>query len=136
MLRIPEDFPKCPPKGYFMTKIYHPNISDKGDICVNSLKKDWDPCNWSIRHILKIVHCLLINPFPESSLNEEAGKLFMENYEQYFNRARIFTEIHAAQKTFAGKLKKSDLAMDEVRHVYPRKEILTQRRTQALKTYW
>ena len=45
---FPEEFPQLPPKGYFLTKIYHPNISDKGDICVNSLKKDWNPANWSL----------------------------------------------------------------------------------------
>jgi len=24
-------------------------------------------------------------PFPESALNEEAGRLFMESYEEFFN---------------------------------------------------
>ena len=24
-----------------MTKIFHPNVSDRGEICVNTLKKDW-----------------------------------------------------------------------------------------------
>ena len=98
-LKMPEDFPKSPPKGYFITKIFHPNVSEKGDICVNTLKKDWDPANWSIRHILKIIHCLLINPFPESALNEEAGKIFMDNYDQYFRRAKILNDIHAIPKT-------------------------------------
>jgi ubiquitin-conjugating enzyme E2 S len=56
--------------GYFMTKIFHPNVSEKGEICVNTLKKDWDPKNWSIYNILEVVKCLLIVPFPESALNE------------------------------------------------------------------
>ena len=34
-----------------------------------------------------MVRCLLINPFPESALNEEAGKLFMEDYQSYFKKA-------------------------------------------------
>jgi len=42
-LVIPPDFPKNPPKGYFNTKIFHPNVSEKGEICVNTLKKDWNP---------------------------------------------------------------------------------------------
>jgi hypothetical protein len=37
----------------------------------------------------------LIVPFPESSLNEEAGKLFMEDYEKYFKIASIYTNVHA-----------------------------------------
>jgi len=28
---------------------------------------------------------LLIVPFPESALNEEAGRLFMESYDDYSN---------------------------------------------------
>lgn len=37
----------------------------------------------------------MIVPFPESSLNQEAGKIFMENYEEYFKIAQIFTQVHA-----------------------------------------
>lgn len=39
--------------------------------------------------------CLLIEPFPESALNEEAGKLLLENYEEYAKHARLMTSIHA-----------------------------------------
>lgn len=39
-LEFPPDFPNSPPKGYFLTKIFHPNISNGGEICVNTLKKD------------------------------------------------------------------------------------------------
>ena len=34
-------------------------------------------------------------PFPESSLNEEAGKLFMENYDDFFKYAKVYTGVHA-----------------------------------------
>jgi len=40
-LVLPSDYPASPPKGYFLTKIYHPNISKAGEICVNTLKRDW-----------------------------------------------------------------------------------------------
>ena len=45
-----------------------------------------------------MIRCLLIVPFPESSLNDEAGKLFMESYEEFFRRARIMTQVHASAK--------------------------------------
>jgi ubiquitin-conjugating enzyme E2 S len=38
---------------------------------------------------------LLIVPNAESALNEEAGKLLLEHYEDYFQRAKMMTEIHA-----------------------------------------
>jgi len=82
---IDNDFPAKPPKGYMLTKIFHPNVSSVGEICVNTLKRDWDPANWSLAHIFQIIRCLLIVPFPESALNEEAGRLFMESYDDYFS---------------------------------------------------
>ena len=37
-------------------------------------------------------------PFPESALNEHAGKMFMEAYDDYFKHAKLLTEIHAMPK--------------------------------------
>ncbi|KAG1452524.1 hypothetical protein G6F46_003657 [Rhizopus delemar] len=93
-LVLDESFPDTPPKGYFMTKIFHPNVSDKGEICVNTLKKDWKP-ELGIRHVLLAIKCLLIVPNPESALNEEAGRLLLEQYNDYAKRARLYTSIQA-----------------------------------------
>lgn len=37
----------------------------------------------------------MIVPNPESALNEEAGKLLLEHYEDYAKRARLYTSIQA-----------------------------------------
>jgi ubiquitin-conjugating enzyme E2 S len=34
-------------------------------------------------------------PNPESALNEEAGKMLLEQYDNYSMRARMYTDIHA-----------------------------------------
>ncbi|KAB2608477.1 ubiquitin-conjugating enzyme E2 22-like [Pyrus ussuriensis x Pyrus communis] len=96
-LVLSRDFPHSPPKGYFLTKIFHPNIATNGEICVNTLKKDWNP-SLGLRHVLIVVRCLLIEPFPESALNEQAGKMLLENYEEYARLARLYTGIHAKPK--------------------------------------
>ncbi|XP_054803953.1 ubiquitin-conjugating enzyme E2 22-like [Prosopis cineraria] len=96
-LLLSHDFPNSPPKGYFLTKIFHPNIATNGEICVNTLKKDWNP-SLGLRHVLIVVRCLLIEPFPESALNEQAGKMLLENYEEYARHARLYTGIHAKPK--------------------------------------
>ncbi|CAK9269435.1 unnamed protein product [Sphagnum jensenii] len=93
-LILSNDFPDTPPKGYFVTRIFHPNVAKNGEICVNTLKKDWKP-TLGLRHVLLVVRCLLIEPFPESALNEEAGKMLMEDYEGYAKHARLMTSIHA-----------------------------------------
>jgi ubiquitin-conjugating enzyme E2 S len=97
-LTLGSDFPAQPPKAYLLTKIFHPNISPTGEVCVNTLKRDWQPTNWSIPNILQVIRCLLIVPFPESALNEEAGKLIMESYEEYAEHARMMTQVHAQRQ--------------------------------------
>jgi ubiquitin-conjugating enzyme E2 S len=94
-LVLSSDFPNSPPRGFFLTKIYHPNVNNtSGDICVNTLKKDWTPST-TVSHVLSVIRCLLIVPFPESSLNDEAGKLFMDSYDEYARRAKLMAGIHA-----------------------------------------
>ena len=116
-LKLGSDFPKSPPKGFFVTKIWHPNVSPAGEICVNTLKKDWKETH-GLDHILVVrktpfppklhilkcrvlkklcqtIKCLLIVPNAESALNEEAGMLLLENYEAYCKRAKMMTQIHA-----------------------------------------
>ncbi|KAJ1965444.1 ubiquitin-conjugating enzyme E2 S [Dipsacomyces acuminosporus] len=96
-LTIDESFPDTPPKGVFVTRIFHPNVSEHGEICVNTLKKDWQK-HYGIEHVLVTVKCLLIYPNPESALNEEAGKLLLEQYDDYARHARLMTDIHAKPK--------------------------------------
>jgi len=95
--KFTEEFPAAPPKCWFATKIFHPNVSSAGEICVNTLKKDWKS-SYGIGHILVTVKCLLIYPNPESALDEEAGKLLLENYDDYCARAKLITSVHATPR--------------------------------------
>jgi ubiquitin-conjugating enzyme E2 S len=91
---INHEFPAAPPRGFFLTKMYHPNVDmSSGAICVNTLKKDWT-VQTTLSHVLNVIRCLLIVPFPESSLNDEAGRLFMESYDEYSKRARLMADVH------------------------------------------
>ena len=117
MIKIPQNFPIVAPKGIFLTKIFHPNISEQGEICVNTLKRDWDPKNWSLSNLFQVIKCLLIIPFPQSALNEEAGKLFMEDYDQFFKTAQMMTSIHAMSNknkinNIKNKKEKDDFSSD------------------------
>ena len=94
-LQLGGDYPSSAPKGWFLTKIFHPNMNVKtGEICVSTLKKDWKP-TMGLRHVCISIRCLLIEPNPESALNEDAAKLMLDNYADYYARAKIMTKIHA-----------------------------------------
>lgn len=113
-LILSHDFPHSPPKGYFLTKIFHPNVANNGEICVNTLKKDWNP-SLGLRHVVIVVRCLLIEPFPESALNEQAGKMLLENYDEYARHARLYTGIYALKpkpKFKTGAISESTTALN------------------------
>lgn len=88
-LVLSEEYPNVPPRGFFLTKIFHPNVAENGDICVNTLKKDWTT-DLTIKHVFQVIKCLLIVPFPESSLNCEAG--------EYDNHSEIATNAFSIIK--------------------------------------
>ncbi|KAL0222041.1 hypothetical protein RCL1_001895 [Eukaryota sp. TZLM3-RCL] len=92
-LRFPSDFPRSPPTAVFETPIFHPNISPTGDVCVNTLKRDWNS-ETSISHVFQVIVCLLIEPYPESALNEVAARLAIYEYEEYFKRAKLHAQVH------------------------------------------
>lgn len=52
-LVLGKSFPTEPPKGFFVTKIFHPNVASNGEICVNTLKKDWS-ADLGIKHVLLV----------------------------------------------------------------------------------
>lgn len=52
-LTLGKGFPSEPPKAYFLTKIFHPNVAQNGEICVNTLKKDWKS-DLGIKHVLLV----------------------------------------------------------------------------------
>lgn len=95
VLQFGEQYPDVPPRGSFRTPIFHPNVAPAtGEICVNTLKKDWQ-ASMGLRHILVVVRCLLVEPNPESALHEEAGRLIIEDYNSYTRQALMMTRVHA-----------------------------------------
>lgn len=44
-------------------------------------------------------------PNPESALNEEAGKLLLESHDEYSERAKMMTEIHAQVNALSCQLR-------------------------------
>ncbi|EGE86384.1 ubiquitin carrier protein [Blastomyces dermatitidis ATCC 18188] len=94
-LRIPEDYPKNPPKVAFKTRIWHPNVDEStGAVCVDTLKRDWE-AKLTLRDVLITISCLLIHPNPDSALNSAAGSLLRDDYEAFARQAKLMTSIHA-----------------------------------------
>ena len=68
-LVLGKNYPSEPPRGFFMTKIFHPNVASNGEICVNTLKKDWK-ADLGIKQVLLVrfmTICLLSDTVHEFS---------------------------------------------------------------------
>lgn len=93
-LQLGRGYPLLPPRAVFATRIFHPNVSAAGEVCVNTLARDWRP-TLGLAHALQAVRCLLIAPNADSALNADAAALLRDDYPAYCARARLLTDIHA-----------------------------------------
>eukprot|EP01083_Nonionella_stella_P179882 639865_1 len=98
-IRFPQDYPFKPPKVRFLTKIYHPNVSENGYVCTECSGYIWGP-NWSpaltISKVLLVVCSMLTDPTLGCVFNAKAGKLFKENRQRFNQTAKEWTEKHAS----------------------------------------
>uniref|UniRef100_A0A4W3HB60 Ubiquitin-conjugating enzyme E2 R2-like n=1 Tax=Callorhinchus milii TaxID=7868 RepID=A0A4W3HB60_CALMI len=87
-LTFPMDYPYSPPAFRFLTKMWHPNIYENGDVCISILhppiddpqsgelpSERWNPTQ-NVRTILLSVISLLNEPNTFSPANVDASVMF------------------------------------------------------------
>uniref|UniRef100_A0A7S0B6I3 UBC core domain-containing protein n=1 Tax=Pyrodinium bahamense TaxID=73915 RepID=A0A7S0B6I3_9DINO len=90
---IPDDYPFKPPKIAFETPVYHCNVSDSGQICLDILQDKWNP-SLSVSKCLEAVRIMLQNPDTDNSLRQWIAELTMAHQKsngadtRYYDKAR------------------------------------------------
>ena len=99
-IRPTSEYPFKPPVVKFLTKIYHPNISnnhaERTNICLDILKDKWTPSQGFISVILSL-SALLSCPEPNDPLVGEAASLYLKDKKSYIKKAVEFTKNHAIE---------------------------------------
>jgi len=95
-------FPVVPPKFKFKTKVFHPNISTKGEICLDILGEKHSPA-FSLETMLLSIFVLLSDPNTDDFLEPEAAYLYKENREEYDRIAREWTQKYAIEAVDAAE---------------------------------
>lgn len=93
-IQLANDYPFSAPKVTFVTRIYHMNISDKGNVCIDILKQNWSPA-LSLFKVMLSLSSLLTDPNPHDPLVPSIATEYVRNRVQHDRTARRWTELYA-----------------------------------------
>jgi len=93
-IHFPDNYPYEPPKVKFRTRIYHCNISPKGEICLDILKEHWSAA-LTISQVLLSISSLLTDCNPDDPLCPDIAQLFRTNRKEHDKLARQWTNRFA-----------------------------------------
>ena len=86
-LDFTDSYPSSAPKIRFVTPMFHPNVYNSGEICLDILQNKWSAI-YNVSSILLSIQSLLADPNCQSLANVEAGKLYLENKIEYSKRVQ------------------------------------------------
>jgi ubiquitin-conjugating enzyme (huntingtin interacting protein 2) len=97
-IKIPKDYPFSPPKMFFKTKVWHPNVSSQtGAICLDILKDQWSPA-LTIKTALLSLQALMCSPEPGDPQDAEVAKMYISDKKKFESTAKFWTETYAKPK--------------------------------------
>jgi ubiquitin-conjugating enzyme E2 M len=90
--KIPPDWPIEAPRLRLLTRTWHPNVTEEGQVCLNLLKETYTPV-MTIDHLIAGLQFLFMEPCAISPLNVQAAKMyqrdmpkFQETVDEYIRR--------------------------------------------------
>ncbi|CAD8065998.1 unnamed protein product [Paramecium primaurelia] len=95
-ITFPENYPFKAPQFLFTTKIFHPNITEKGEFCEDMIetKEQWQPTK-TVKQVLEKILNIMGQVNTEQGLNQKALELYKSDKGKYEETVRSETQKYA-----------------------------------------
>ncbi|GAA6026828.1 hypothetical protein JCM8097_005889 [Rhodosporidiobolus ruineniae] len=94
-LTFPTEYPFKSPTVKFTTRIYHPNVTDDGAICIGLLKSEaWKPST-KVEQILRALVQLLQEPNPDDALVASIAEVYNQDRPTFDKTAQEWVKKYA-----------------------------------------
>ncbi|BGO97870.1 Ubiquitin-conjugating enzyme E2-16 kDa [Rhodotorula toruloides] len=95
-ITFPTEYPFKSPTVKFTTRIYHPNVTDDGAICIGLLKSEaWKPST-KIEQILRALVQLLQEPNPDDALVASIAEVYNQDRATFNKNAQEWVKKYAS----------------------------------------
>ena len=93
------NYPFKPPTVTALTKIFHPNISPDGQICLDILQSAWTPAT-KFSDLSESLSSFLNDPNPKDPLYPTASNLFISDRLAYEDKVKEYTKLYATIEAY------------------------------------
>ena len=112
---LPKDYPFKVPQFYFLSTIFHPNISENGYASVDILDYEWSPALFRFEKIIYSIQSLLDEPNPDNFLNEIAANLYKKDKKIYDETVREYTSLFANYSKFLEDIQNMNIEINKIK---------------------
>jgi len=97
-INFPAEYPFKPPKVVFKTKIYHPNIDGRGQVCLPIISaENWKPATKTDQVIQALV-ALVNDPEPEHPLRADLAEEYSKDKKKFMKNAEDYTKKNSEKR--------------------------------------
>jgi len=97
-INFPAEYPFKPPKICFKTKIYHPNVDEKGQVCLPIISaENWKPAT-KTEQVIQALIALVNAPEPEHPMRADVADEFLNDHKKFLKNAEEFTKKNSEKR--------------------------------------